>query len=147
MLQKPRPFTMTFFSWREVTTSIIQGLMITAGSLTVYQYAVQQGFNEAITRTMVFLVLISANIFLTLVNRSFYYSIITTLKYRNNLVPLIIMITITISALLLYIKPLSEFFGFESLNIRQLMISIAVGFLSVIWYELEKWRKRKSDVF
>ena len=37
--------------------------MITAGTLLCYQYAVQQGFNEAHTRTMVFTVLITANIF------------------------------------------------------------------------------------
>jgi Ca2+-transporting ATPase len=40
MLQKPRPFTTTFFNWNELVTSIIQGLMITAGVLLVYQYAV-----------------------------------------------------------------------------------------------------------
>lgn len=145
MVQPPRPFTMTFFNWREVTTSIIQGMMITAGSLLVYQYAVAEGFNEAITRTMVFIVLISANIFLTLVNRSFYYSMITTLRYKNNLVPLIILITIVISVLLLYVKPLAEFFKFEPLNALQLTISIGIGFLSVIWYELEKWRERRKD--
>lgn len=147
MIQKPRPFTKTFFNWKELTTSVIQGLMITAGSLTVYQYAVQQGFNESITRTMVFYVLISANIFLTLVNRSFYYSIITTLMYKNNLVPLIISITVAITGLLLYVKPLSNFFEFQPLNALQLSISIVIGFFSVIWYELKKWYKRTKDVF
>ena len=78
MIKKPRPFTSTFFNWKELTTSIIQGLMITAGALLIYQYSVRQGFSESTTRTMVFTVLIAANILLTLVNRSFYYSIITT---------------------------------------------------------------------
>ena len=144
MLQKPRPFTTTFFNLKELTTSIIQGLMITAGTLIVYQYAVHQEFNEAITRTMVFTVLIAANIFLTLVNRSFYYSSITTMKYKNNLVLLIISITIAISGLLLYLKPMTEFFKFQSLNPSQLSISIAIGFFSVIWYEVIKWRKRTT---
>ena len=144
MLQKPRPFTTTFFNLKELTTSIIQGLMITAGTLIVYQYAVHQEFNEAITRTMVFTVLIAANIFLTLVNRSFYYSSIITMKYKNNLVLLIISITIAISGLLLYLKPMTEFFKFQSLNPSQLSISIAIGFFSVIWYEVIKWRKRTT---
>jgi Ca2+-transporting ATPase len=116
MVQKPRPFTSTFFNWKELNTSIIQGLMITAGTLTIYQYAVHQGFNESLTRTMVFTAIISSNIFLTLVNRSFYYSIFTTLKYRNNLVLLIISITIGITGSLLYIRPLSKFFLFELLT-------------------------------
>ena len=142
MVQKPRPFTTTFFNLKELTTSIIQGLIITCGTLIAYQYAVHQGFNEAITRTMVFTVLIAANIFLTLVNRSFYYSISTTMKYKNNLVLLIISLTIAISILLLYVKPLTQFFQFEYLNIVQSSISVGIGFLSVIWYEGVKWRKR-----
>ena len=142
MQQKPRPFTTTFFNAKELSTSILQGFMITAGTLLCYQYAVKQGFSEAHTRTMVFTALIVANIFLTLVNRSFYYSIFTTMKYKNNLVILIISITILITASFLYIKPLSDFFKFEQLNQLQLLISIGIGFLSVIWYEIVKWRKR-----
>ena len=146
MQQQPRPFTTTFFNAKELSTSILQGLMITAGTLLCYQYAVQQGFNEALTRAMVFTALIAANIFLTLVNRSFYYSIFTTMKYKNNLVLLIISITILITALLLYMKSLSHFFKFEQLSLSQLLISIGIGFLSVIWYEMVKRRKRVKAV-
>ncbi len=143
MTQKPRPFSNTFFNIKELTTSIIQGLMITVGTLLTYQYAVQQGFNEATTRTMVFVVLIAANIFLTLVNRSFYYSVFTTMKYKNSFVILIISITVAITALLLFIKPLTLFFKFESLYFSQISICIVIGFLSVMWYEIIKWRKRR----
>jgi P-type Ca2+ transporter type 2C len=142
MRQKPRPFSTTFFNWKELATSITQGLMITAGTLITYQYAVHKGFDEALTRTMVFTVLIAANILLTLVNRSFYYSIFTTIKYKNNLVLLIISITIGVLSLLLLVKPLTRFFKFEYLNLSQLLISIGIGFVSVIWYEAIKWRKR-----
>ena len=142
MLQKPRPFTTTFFNWKELATSILQGLVITAGTLTAYQYAVSQGYDEALTRTMVFTTLITANIFLTLVNRSFYYSVFTTLAYKNNLVPLIIGITILISGLLLFVPPLTRFFGFECLNFSQLLICMGIGFVSVAWYEVVKWMKR-----
>ena len=144
MQQKPRPFTNTFFNWKELSTSIVQGLIITAGTLIIYQYAVQHSFNEAITRTMVFTVLISANIFLTLVNRSFFYSFFTTLKYKNNLVLLIISITIAMTMVLIYIKPLALFFKFEYLSFMQLLISVAAGFLSVIWFEAVKWKKRNK---
>ncbi|HEY8780022.1 MAG TPA: cation-translocating P-type ATPase [Mucilaginibacter sp.] len=142
MLQKPKPFTVTFFNWKELATSIVQGLIITCATLAIYQYAVYHGFNEQITRTMVFTTLITANIFLTLVNRSFFYSIITTIRYKNNLVLLIISITVVISGLLLYVKPLTLFFGFVAPSLPQITISIGAGFLSVIWYEIIKLRKR-----
>lgn len=142
MSQPPRPFTSTFFSWKELSTSIFQGLLITIGTLFVYQYSVQNAYNEPLTRTMVFTTLITANVFLTLVNRSFYYSILTTMKYKNNLVVWVIGITIAITGLLIYVRPLTVFFEFESLNFAQFGISVGVGFVSVIWIELVKWRNR-----
>ncbi|MBT2161494.1 cation-translocating P-type ATPase [Zobellia barbeyronii] len=142
MIKKPRPFTTTFFKFNELTTSIMQGLVITLASLSVYQYAVGQGFGEATTRTMVFMVLIVANIFLTLVNRSFYFSLFTTLKYKNNLVGLIIGITMALAALLLFVPPLTDFFEFNTLSASQLLVSLFAGSISVLWYEAVKWGKR-----
>jgi Ca2+-transporting ATPase len=144
MLQKPRIFSSSFFNWRELMTSIVQGLVITAGTLFVYRYAAGAGESENVTRTMVFLTLISANIFLTLVNRSFYYSVITTAGYKNNLVPVIILITAVLMSLLLFVKPLGDIFKFERLDIAQLAISITAGFVSVTWYEGVKFLKRKQ---
>ena len=143
MTQPPRPFTSTFFSWKELSLSILQGLFITAGTLFIYQYSVQNAYNESLTRSMVFTTLIIANVFLTLVNRSFYYSIFTTMKYKNDLVLWIIGATIAITGLLIYVHPFADFFEFEHLNIAQLGICIGVGFVSVIWIELVKWKNRK----
>ena len=145
MTQKPRPYTATFFQWKELTTSIVQGVAITLGALFAYQFAVKQGYVEAEVRTMVFVVLIAANIMLTLVNRSFYYSVITTLYYKNNLVLLIISITVGLLVALLYITPLTHFFEFAHLNVSQMILCIGIGSVSVLWYELVKWRKRTSS--
>ncbi len=142
MMQKPRPFTDSFFNWKELTTSIIQGLAIAVGTLFIYQYSVYQSFNEAHTRTMVFIVLIVANIILTLVNRSFYYSIFTTIRYKNNLILLIILLTLGITASILFIPQLTTFFQFERLNSTELLTCLGVGFVSVIWFELVKLKTK-----
>ncbi|SFB37642.1 cation-translocating P-type ATPase [Algoriphagus aquimarinus] len=142
MSQKPKALTTTFFNWKELSISILQGLVITAGTLFVYQYAVNSGYDEALTRTMTFTVLIVANIFLTLINRSFYYSILTTLRYKNNLVLYIVFITIAIVGLILYVTPLTTFFKFETLTLTQLVICIGIGFISTSWFELLKLTKR-----
>lgn len=144
MTEKPRPFTTSFFSWKELSFSILQGLIITFGTLFMYQYSVQNGYDEGLTRTMVFTTLITSNIFLVLVNRSFYYSIFTTLTYKNNLVILIMGLTVFISGLILYVKPLTEFFKFEHLIPSQLELCILVGFTAVIWYEFVKFFIRRS---
>ncbi len=145
MFQPPRKFSLTFFSWRELTTSIIQGVMITAGTLFTYQYAVRNGYDADLTRTMVLMVLIAANIFLTLVNRSFYYSILTTLHYKNRLVAFIIGLTTVLTAALVYAPPLAGFFGFVPLGPHQLLFTVVTGFVSVIWLEGAKWFRRQKS--
>ena len=145
MQQKPRAFVSTFFNRAELTTSIIQGLVITAGVLSVYQFAAHQGLNENVTRTMAFLTLITANIILTLVNRSFYFSIISTSRYKNNLLLLIILITILLTVSLLVFPPLSAIFNFETPAIPEILICVLAGFLSVIWFEAVKFFKRKGS--
>lgn len=144
LAEKPRPFTTTFFNFKELTTSIIQGLVIALGTLLVYQYAVAQTWDEATTRAMVFATLITANIFLTLVNRSFFYSIFTTLQYKNNLIFGVIGTTILLNAAILFWEPLANFFDFEVLTLPQLGVCILVGMLSVLWYELVKLNKRRK---
>lgn len=138
----PRPSGNSFFSFRELFTSILQGLVITAGTLFCYWYAITQGYNEALTRTMVFITLISANIFLTLVNRSFYFSAFTALSYRNQWMLWIICVTVILTAALLYIDPFTVFFQFLHPGIQQLLVSTCIGFVSVVWYEVIKFGKR-----
>ena len=142
MTQIPRPFTSTFFSWKELATSVIQGLAITLGTLYIYQYAVSNGFDLNTTRTMVFCCLVFANIFLTLENRSFYYSIFTTIRYKNNLVIWMILITLLLLLSLIYVAPFADFFDFKAISISELGICFAVGSISVLWYEIIKLIKR-----
>jgi len=143
MQQKPRKMTDTFLNWKELSISIVQGLMITAGVLLAYQYAIYKGGNEENTRAMVFSTLIFANIFLSLVNRSFIYSIFETLKYKNKLFPIIISATLLMLFMILYIPPFANFFHLESLTWSELLITILFAILSVFWFEIYKWFKRK----
>jgi len=119
-------------------------LAIAIGCIIAYGWSLKQGGDEAHTRNYFFTVLITANIFLPLVNRSFYYSILTTLKYKNKLVSIIISTTLILTALLIYIPLFRRFFEFEAFNFSELGISFALGFFAVIWFELVKWPHRKQ---
>lgn len=145
MQQKPRPFTKTFLSWKELNISIWQGLLITAGTLGIYQYSVSKGFNEELTRTMVFSTLLMANIFLSLINRSFYYSVLTTLRYKNHLLTGIVIVTVLMLLGMLYIPTVLHFFKFQHPGLPQLMVCVSVAFVSVIWLELYKYLKRRKS--
>lgn len=144
MLQKPRPLSSTFFNLKEITISIIQGLVITAGLLFMYRYCVAEGCTEPITRTLIFLTLIASNIFLTLANRSFYYSIFTTIRYKNNLVLLVIGLTLMMTSLLLFVPVFATFFLFEHVTLPQIGLCILTGFVSVMWIEIYKIFKRRK---
>ncbi|MBP6732660.1 MAG: cation-translocating P-type ATPase [Chitinophagales bacterium] len=145
MLQPPRPLTSTFLQWRELLISVIQGLVITAGTMGIYQYAVLNGHTENFTRTMLFTTLVVANIFLTLVNRSFYYSVFTSLTYKNNLLIIVLSVTVVLLGCLLYIPFMRNFFKFELLGAAPIGIATATAFVSVMWFEVYKLIKRLTN--
>lgn len=143
MQQKPRKMTETFLNWSELSISIIQGLMITAGVLFAYQLVVQNGASEETTRAMVFTTLIFSNVFLSLTNRSFTYSLFESFKNKNTLFPLIIGATLVLLFAILYIPVFSKFFHISSLNLKDLGIAILIAMVSVLWFEGYKWLKRR----
>ncbi len=147
MQQKPRKMTETFLNIKELSISIVQGLVITAGVLFAYQWAVQNGGNEETTRAMVFTTLIFANVWLSLVNRSFVYSIFESFKNKNNLFPLVIGATLVLLFSILYIPPFAKFFQVAELNIKELGIAMLIAAISVLWFEVYKWIKRKKLLF
>lgn len=144
MLQKPRRMTETFLNLRELGISIVQGLMITAGVLFAYQWSIRQDGSEETTRAMVFTTLIFANIFLSLVNRSFLYSVFSSFRNRNLLFPIVIGATLLLLSAILYIPSFADFFDVTSLNAEKLAISILISAVSVLWFEVYKWIKRRQ---
>ena len=51
----------------------------------------------------------------------------------------------SITIALLFITPFAKFFEFEALSFFQLFSSVATGFITVIWYEVVKWNKRRTS--
>lgn len=139
MLLPPRKITSTFFNMKELTISIVQGLAITAGTLFMYQYSVSNNYNEELTRSMVFTTLIFANIFLTLVNRSFVESVLTTLRARNDLLTGVVIITLLMLGAILYFPPFTSFFKIAALDMSQLAWTILTAVVVVGWFEVYKW--------
>lgn len=143
MQQPPRPITQTFLSFREMNISLLQGLMITAGVMAAYQWSVARGADEVLTRSMVFTTLVFANIFLTLVNRSFYYSFIHSMRNRNKLMVGVIGITLLLLAAMLYAPPVARFFSITGLSLYELLLCTGISAASVLWFEIWKLGKRK----
>ncbi len=145
MKQPPRQLGSTFLSLKEMGISILQGLVITLGILFVYQYSVQNGGSEPQTRTLVFTTLVFSNIILSLVNRSFYYSVLTSLQNKNNTMIYANSLTLLLLVLILYVNPIANFFMVIPLALNEIGICLAIGAVSVLWIEVWKWYKSRSS--
>lgn len=144
MKRPPRKMSGNFLSKKELLISTIQGIVITAGCLAAGKYFFDISGDEDLGRTIVFSTLIFSNLFLTLVNRSFYYSVFTTLKYKNNLIFLIIGISLIVLTGALYFPPAVALFQLTELSLMQIIISFLTAMICTGWIEFYKVKVRRG---
>lgn len=138
MLRPPRKLSSTFLTFRQLLISIVQGLAITAGCLGIGYYYMQRGEDNDMVRTVIFITLLFSNIFLTLVNRSFRYSIFTTLRYKNPLVFMITGITLLLVAGVLYVPFIKTLFRMDSVAYIDIAYCILTAVAATCWMEIVK---------
>ncbi|KAA9332757.1 cation-translocating P-type ATPase [Adhaeribacter soli] len=146
MQKPPRKLTHSFLTFKELGLSMVQGLVIAAACLGIGYYFMQSGALNTTTRTVIFATLIFCNLFLTLVNRSFHYSVFTTIRYKNYLIPLVLSISLGILFLTIYLPFLRTLFGFEPLSVKQLLLCLAVALPATFWVEIWKFYRRKQGL-
>jgi P-type Ca2+ transporter type 2C len=142
MARPPRDSKLSFFSFRELSVSILQGCIITIACLSLGYYYIQQDYSEAMVRTIVYMTLIFSNLFLTLENRSFRYSIFTTIQYKNRLIPMILALSLIIPVLSLFVTPIRQIFEFEIPSLLDMFNCFAAAFIGVMWIEIYKYIRR-----
>ncbi len=142
MQQPPRAAGVSFLSFRQLLLSIIQGLMITAACLGAGYFFSAAGGTDTTVRTVIFITLLFSNIFLTLVNRSFYFSLFKAMSNKNMLIPVIIVITLVFMALMLYLPFARQLFRLGPLPLNSIGICSLFAAAGVLWMELYKWIKR-----
>lgn len=143
MLAAPRKISYSFLNFRQLLLSIIQGLAITLGCLGLGYYYLQAGEENTTVRTVIFITLLFSNIFLTQLNRSFYFSVIQTIRYRNILVPVITGVTILFMACMIYVPGIRNLFSLNMISLRMLAVCAGVAMLCTCWLEIVKYFNRK----
>jgi P-type Ca2+ transporter type 2C len=134
----PRQRSLTMFTWKELLTSLLQGVIIAIGVLIMYYYFMNHGYQINYVRTMVFITLILSNVFLTFVNRSFIETINSTIKYKNNLAPWILIISALFLWSILYLPFIRNAFYLSKISVQHFLAAIAVSFSTTAWFELYK---------
>jgi Ca2+-transporting ATPase len=138
MLRYPRSKNTGLFSNDELLISIVQGLIIAAGILTLYYIFMNNGHELAETRTIVFTTLIISNVFLTFVNRSFTKTFTTTIRYKNNLEMPVVVISVLFLCSFLLVPFVRSLFELSAISTNNFLVCLATAFISVTWFEVYK---------
>jgi P-type Ca2+ transporter type 2C len=146
MSLQPRKRNIGLFAQDELLISIIQGLLITTGVLWLDYFSTYMGASLNEARTMVFTTLIISNIFLTFTNRSFTENFIKTIRYKNNLAPWILIISVLFLFVLHSVPPVREIFGLAPVSFTSYILCTGVALITVAWFELYKTHMYKPDM-
>ena len=138
MRQGPRDSSSRLFTRQELLISILQGVIIAFGALSLYYFYMTNGASLEQTRTIVFTTLILSNVFLTFSNRSFTQTIYYTSRYKNNLALLLLFISAIFLAALHLAPAVRNLFELSVISINQFWLCVVVAFISVMWFEVYK---------
>jgi len=138
MTMPPRRQSNRLFARSEMLPSIMQGLLITAGVLSLYYYTMSAGNSLEVTRTMVFTTLLISNLLLTFVNRSLRENIFQTIHYKNNLAIWVLLISTGFILMLHLVPPVRSIFGLAPVSFNSFLLCTLVALISVGWFEIYK---------
>jgi len=138
MKMPPRKKEAWLFNKGEFLISLIQGLVIAFGILLLYYVFMSRGSSLVEVRTLVFTTLIMSNILLTFANRSFNETFSKTLRYKNNLVLPMLILSLGFLVAIHSFSFIRELFGMSVLSVQQIAICLATALISVGWFELYK---------
>jgi len=146
MERKPRNTKDKIISSKGFAKSIIQGLVIFAASFGTYLYVLLSGPDNApAARSMGLGVIMLANLFLIQVNSSdsasIIYSFVRLVKDR---VMLMTNFLILLGLIVILYTPCNSFLRLAPLSAGQFLIVVVLASVSVLWYEVVKWVKRRQ---
>jgi Ca2+-transporting ATPase len=135
------------FGRRVLMISALQGVGVFVAVAMVYLWSVGVDDPADRTRSLTFAALVSGNLALILVNRSWRLSVMRTfVERRNPMLKWILGVTSLVTVLLLYVPVLRNAFGFGSISAGDLVLVVAVAMIGVSWFEIAKALGRRGIV-
>ena len=145
MKEKPRKLQEKILNKQIFLTSLTQGLVVLASTLTVYLWALSSLRSDEQVRSLAFATLMIGNISLILVNRSRSLTIFKTMRTRKNKsVKWILASSVSILVLIFNVPWLQTAFNLENLSASEWIIVICSGIGSVLWFEFYKVIRTRS---
>ena len=143
MDRPPRSAAESLFNSRKILISVLQGLSVLIIITAVYSVALSLGKLDDEVRTLTFTTLIVANLGLIFTNRSWTRTIPEMFQCRNKALVWIIIFVVVFLGLVLSVPFLRNMFHFTILHFNDLIICLAAGIVSILWFEIFKIIKKR----
>ncbi|MFZ2970044.1 MAG: cation-translocating P-type ATPase [Minisyncoccia bacterium] len=146
MKRPPRDPKKPLFGSKILILSVLQGSFSLFAVTAIFMMALYSGQSEAEARTLAFITLITSNISLILVNRSWTKTMISYIFVPNRALFGVILIAVAFLIMALYIPTLQRIFHFGFMHWEDVSTSLAFGVLSIIWFEVLKYYCIKKNI-
>jgi P-type Ca2+ transporter type 2C len=142
MRRRPRDPAKPLFGRSLIVLGLVQGLSVLAIVLAVCGLALLSGRSETQVRTLTFTTLVFANLGLILANRSWSRVIVTSLRSPNPALWWVFGLATAFLGVVLYQPAVRRLFRFSPLQPAELLLCLAGGLASIVWFELMKMVNR-----
>lgn len=145
MNRPPRKLSEKFFGAGKIIMSCLQGIVILLFVLGVYFFGKESGYDDNQVRTMSFITLIIANLLTIQTNRSWKNNFFQILATPNKSVKWVVGFALIFLAFAIKNPFLMNLFKFSALGWKEILFSAIVGSLTIVWFEIYKAIKKKSN--
>ena len=145
MRRKPRPERARLFSRATIALGLLQGLGVFVAVLVAFVLAMRWGHAAEDARAIAFTTLVAGNLALIWANRSALTTAFERGAVRNPALWLVTLGTLASMLVVLYVPGIRTTFQFSVLHFDDLLISLALGSVSVAWFEALKLVRRRTS--
>lgn len=144
MRRKPRPERTRLFSRSTIVLGLLQGLGVLVAVLVTFVFAMRCRHAAEDTRAIAFTTLVAGNLALIWANRSALSTAFEIGGVRNPALWLVTLGTLATMLVVLYVPGIRTTFQFSVLHFDDLRVSLALGSVSVTWFEVLKLIRRRT---
>lgn len=143
MNEPPRDPTVPLFNASSLLMALLEGAGVLIAVALAYHWAIGN-MQEQAARAFAFTALIIANLMLIFSNRSWKGGVIAMFRKPNPAMWGVVIVAVCLLLVILQHPLLQKIFNFAPLSAREILIAMAIGVASVLWYAPLAWYRRRS---